>query len=156
LNNLIIRKARLEDHDTLLDLEQKVVEAERPYNPIIKPKNAIYYDLKTLLTDPLSHLLIVEHEEKVIGTGYAQIKTSKDSLKHDKHAYLGFMYVAPHCRGLGINKLIMEKLIDWSKQQNIFDLDLDVYAENNAAIKAYEKVGFVKSLVEMQINLERE
>jgi len=156
LNNLIIRKALLKDQKTLLDLEQEVVEAERPYNPSIKPKNAIYYDLKTLLTDSLSHLLVAESEGKIIGTGYAQIKTSKGSLKHDKHAYLGFMYVAPHCRGLGINKLIMEKLIDWSKQQNIYDLYLDVYADNDAAIKAYEKVGFVKSLVEMQMKVEPE
>jgi GNAT superfamily N-acetyltransferase len=63
------------------------------------------------------------------------------------------MYVEPDYRGLGINKLIIDNLIDWSKQQGIFDLYLDVYDGNDTAIRAYEKVGFSKSLVEMKINL---
>ena len=90
---------------------------------------------------------------QIIGTGYAKIRASKKSLKHTKHSYLGFMYVAPTHRGLGINKLIMDRLIDWSKKEGIHDFYLDVYAENDSAIKAYEKVGFVKSVVEMKINL---
>jgi hypothetical protein len=41
----------------------------------------------------------------------------------------------------------------WSKEQGIFDLYLDVYAENEAAVKAYEKAGFSKSLVQIKIKL---
>jgi GNAT superfamily N-acetyltransferase len=63
------------------------------------------------------------------------------------------MYVEPEYRGFGINKLIIENLIDWSKEQGVFDLYLDVYDGNHAAIRAYEKVGFIKSLVEMKINI---
>jgi len=154
LKDLIIRKALLTDHANLLLLEQAVVEAERPFNATIKSKDAIYYDLKNLLTDKASNLIVVELKSKIVGTGYAQIRTSKKSLKHVKHSYLGFMYVAPEYRGLGINKLIMENLIKWSKEQGISDLYLDVYHGNDSAIKAYEKVGFVKSLVEMKINLD--
>ncbi len=154
LKNLIIRKALSKDQPALLKLEQKVVEAERPYNCTIKSENAIYYDLNNLILDDASHLIIAEHNGDIIGTGYAQIRESKKSLKHAKHSYLGFMYVESEYRGLGINKLIMENLIDWSKAQGIFDLYLDVYDENDAAISAYEKVGFVKSLVEMKINLD--
>ena len=63
------------------------------------------------------------------------------------------MYVAPDRRGLGINGMIIENLINWSKEKGVFDLYLDVYDGNDAAIRAYEKVGFTKSLVEMKINL---
>lgn len=63
------------------------------------------------------------------------------------------MYVEPEYRGLGINKLVMENLIEWSKEQGVLDFYLDVYDGNDAAIRAYEKVGFSKSLVEMKINL---
>ena len=63
------------------------------------------------------------------------------------------MYVSPEYRGLGINKHIIDRLIDWSKQQGVMDFYLDVYAENEAAIRAYEKVGFAKSMIEMKINL---
>lgn len=137
----------------MLCLEQAVVEAERPYNDMIKAKDAIYYDLENLLTDDASSLLVAEFDGQIVGTGYAQIRDSKPSLKHSKHAYLGFMYVMPAHRGLGINKQIMEKLMDWSQQQGVSDLYLDVYEGNDAAIRAYEKVGFVKSLVEMKVSL---
>jgi len=153
LKNLIIRKALLQDKERLLNLEQQVVEAERPFNTSIKPNDAIYYDMDNLLTDEASHLLVAELEGQVIGTGYAQIRTSKASLKHNKHSYLGFMYVTPESRGLGINGIIMKRLIDWSKAQGVSDLYLDVYDGNDSAIKAYEKIGFTKCLVEMKINL---
>ena len=154
MNNLIIRKALLKDQQQLLKLEQAVVEAERPFNTSIKPSDAIYYDMDNLLSDEASHLLVAELEGHIIGTGYAQIKTSKTSLKHNKHSYLGFMYVVPESRGLGVNGLIMKALIDWSKEQGVSDLYLDVYDGNESAIRAYEKIGFTKSLVEMKINLD--
>ena len=158
MKNVTFRRALITDKDALLGLEQSVIEAERPFNSTIKPpgfnKEATYYDLDNLLTDDASHLLVAELQGLIIATGYAQIRTSKASLIHSKHAYLGFMYVAPEHRGLGINKMIIERLIKWSKTQTVTDVYLDVYNDNEAAIKAYEKVGFVKSLVEMKINLD--
>jgi GNAT superfamily N-acetyltransferase len=153
LKNIIIRKALAADYQALLALEQKVVEAERPYNQTIKSNDAIYYDIKNLLIDHDAHLMVAELNGEIIGSGYAQIRRSKQSLKHTRHAYLGFMYVAPKHRGFGINGKIIEQLIEWSKEQGISDLYLDVYDENEAAINAYKKVGFSKSLVEMKINL---
>ena len=153
MKDLNIRKALVNDRAYLLSLEQKVIEAERPYNATLKSKDAVYYDLTSLLIDDASHLVVAEANGQIIGTGYAQVRDSKQSLQHSKHSYLGFMYVEPEFRGLGINKLIMENLMTWSKEQGILDFYLDVYDENSAAIRAYEKVGFSKSLVEMKINL---
>jgi GNAT superfamily N-acetyltransferase len=155
MKNIVIRKASLKDQTVLLGLEQQVIEAERPFNSSIKPTNAAYYDLKDLLTSDAAQVLVAECEAQIIATGYAQIRGSKQSLNHDKHAYLGFMFVAEDHRGLGINKQILQRLIDWSKTQGITDLYLDVYDGNEAAVRAYEKAGFVKSMVEMKLDLEQ-
>jgi len=149
-----LRKALLSDESVLLEFEQKVLAAERPYNSSLKLVDASYYDLKNLLTGHKSHLLVAEVKGAVVGSGYAQIRESKQSLVHDAHAYFGFMYVVPEYRGRGINKIIVERLVEWSKSQGVSDCYLDVYSENEAAIRAYEKVGFVKSMVEMKLNLE--
>jgi len=154
LKNLIIRKALVKDQSDLLGLEQKVIEAERAFNPAIKAKDAIYYDLNKLLEDEDFLLMVADLNGVIIGTGYAQIRESKKSLRHNKHSYLGFMYVAAEFRGLGINGMIMNSLVKWSKKQGISDLYLEVYDGNNAAIKAYEKAGFTKSLVEMKVHLD--
>lgn len=154
MKNLILRKATLKDQTDLIKIEQQVVEAERPYNGAIKPHNALYYDLDNLLNHESSYMLVAEFEGEIVGTGYAQIRDSKQSLKHAKHSYFGFMYVDSNYRGLGINKKIMKTLIEWSKTQGVYDFYLDVYDGNEAAIKAYEKVGFKKSLVEMKLHLD--
>jgi len=147
------RQARFEDIPTLLVLEQGVVEAERPFNSSIKEVGATYYDLEELIASENACLIIVEDNGKIIGTGYSQIRESKQSLNHEYHGYLGFMYVDPIYRGKGINKEVMDYLIDWTKGNGITDFYLDVYAQNASAIKAYEKVGFAPCLLEMKLNL---
>ncbi|WHI46072.1 GNAT family N-acetyltransferase [Microbulbifer sp. VAAF005] len=151
---LNFRKALIEDLPDLLKFEQCVIEAERPYNSSIKAESAFYYDIENLILSDDSYLLVAETEDEIIGTGYAQIRNSKISLDHERHAYLGFMYVSPAHRGKGINSKLIEKLIAWGKQNGVQDFYLDVYSQNSSAIKAYEKVGFKPSLMEMKFNLK--
>ena len=72
-------------------------------------------------------------------------------MNHDKYSSLRFMYVDNEFRGMGINKMITDHLIKWSKDQNINHAILHVYVENSKAIKAYEKAGFKKSRIEMNM-----
>lgn len=64
------------------------------------------------------------------------------------------MYVSHQYRGQGINAKIIEELMSWSKRKGVSDLYLDVYAQNDPAVKAYEKVGFKPSLMEMKLNVK--
>lgn len=155
-NQFKFRQASLGDIPTLLELEQAVVEAERPFNSSIKEVGATYYDLEDLITSENACLIIVEDKSKIIGTGYSQIRPSKRSLNHEYHGYLGFMYVDPEYRGKGVNKKVMDLLIDWTKDKGISDFYLDVYAQNTSAIKAYEKVGFEPCLLEMKLHLGKD
>ena len=150
-----LRPAQPDDLPILLEFEQGVVEEERPCNDSIKKSYVNYYDLDALLADPNTSLQLVEHAGRIVGCGYAQLRASESAFVHDRHAYLGFMYVEPGVRGQGINKLIVESLISWSRDQGVHDFYLDVYTENRAAIRAYEKVGFAPVLVEMKLNLSK-
>ena len=153
MNNIRLRLATLDDLDTLLEFEQGVLEEERPFNSTIKAKGAFYYDIRKLISDNKTCLQVACDGDKLVGCGYAQIRPSKQSLQHEQHGYLGFMYVLPEYRGQGINKMVMEFLSNWCKGQGVKDLYLDVYAQNASAIRAYEKVGFAPSLVEMKVTL---
>jgi GNAT superfamily N-acetyltransferase len=61
------------------------------------------------------------------------------------------MYVVPSYRGKGIIGDIIERLIKWSNEKNIYEIQLDVYAENAWAIRAYEKKGFKPDLLKMRL-----
>jgi len=150
---LIIREANSEDMSALLELEQRVIEAERPFNSSIKTGKTHYYDLENLISSQDSCLIVVEVSGDIVATGYAKIQESKIAFNHDKHAYLGFMIVSPEHRGQGINQTVMNHLIEWSKGRGITDLYLDVYSENESAIKAYRKAGFEPCLMEMKLSI---
>jgi ribosomal protein S18 acetylase RimI-like enzyme len=153
MDKIIIRKAALKDMDILLRFEQGVIESERPSNITLKDGLIHYYDLEELINSPHIELLVAELDQELIGSGYARIENSKPYLKHKSHAYLGFMYVDPNHRGKGVNKKIIEALGQWAVSQNVAEIRLEVYNDNLPAIKAYEKVGFVKHMVEMRLGL---
>ena len=149
-----IRKATLTDLDILLGFEQNIIETERPFDSTIKEENTNYYDLREMLVAEHIEVVVAEVDSEIIGSGYARIESSKIYLKHQKHAYLGFMYVKPNFRGKGVNKKIIEALKNWSVSQNVNELRLEVFYDNLPAIRAYEKVGFKKLMIEMRMGVD--
>lgn len=156
MDQITIRKAVSNDLEQLYAFEQGIIQVERPFDPTLKNGLIHYYDLKEMISDSYIEVVVAELNDKIIGSGYARIEKSKPYLKHQNHAYLGFMYVLPEYRGKGINKRIIENLKNWAYQQNVKELRLEVYYDNISAIKAYEKIGFSKHMVEMRFNLEKE
>ena len=156
MNEITIRKASLPDLSQLLVFEQDLIKTERPFDPTLKPDPVNYYDLKAMLDSPLAEVVVAEAGNKIIASGYARIERSKPFIKYSTHAYLGFMYVLPEYRGQGINKRIINALKKWAVRQNITEFRLEVYCDNISAIKAYEKIGFSRYILEMRYNLEDE
>jgi len=150
----LVRKAILKDLPILLKFEQGLIDTERPMDPTIKDGNISYYDISLLIKNDNSDVFVVELDKEIVASGYAKILDDRHYLKHDKQGYLGFMFVPEEHRGNGYNKLIMDALIQWCKQRNVFELRLDVYETNPSAIRAYQKVGFKKHLINMRFNIE--
>ncbi|UHO38839.1 GNAT family N-acetyltransferase [Chryseobacterium capnotolerans] len=146
------REATAQDLEILLTFEQGIVSAERPFNSTLIDGEIHYYDLNEFIQSPDATLIVVENDDEIIASGYALIKKSeKDYNQFKSYAYLGFMYVKPEYRGKGINKIITDELINWSKSKGISEIRLDVYAENASAVKAYEKAGFEPHLLTMRL-----
>ena len=152
MSDLIIRAAVQADLPILKEFEQGIIATERPFNDSLKSEYICYYDIGALIDSKNSSVLVAEDDGVIVGSGYARIRESKAHLTHDFHVYLGFMYVAPTHRGQGINQLVIQSLISWGKIQGMQDFYLEAYAENNSALKAYEKLGFKASLLEMKLS----
>jgi RimJ/RimL family protein N-acetyltransferase len=155
-NHIIIREARESDLEQLYIFEQGVIAAERPFDPTLRPGSIHYYDLPGLMNSPDSQLIVAEFDGKLIASGYARIEKSEAYLQHEHHAYLGFMFVVEEFRGRGINKKIVAELQKWALSKNINELRLEVYYPNSAAIRAYEKIGFSKHMIEMRIKVDKD
>ena len=155
MENLIIRKARIDDLALLLEFEQGIVAAERPFDGTLKTGEIHYYDLRELILAPDSEVLVAVSGDEIVGSGYARIKKAKDYLRHEQYAYIGFMFVKPEYRGKGVNWRILDGLEKWALDRGITEIRLEVYKENLAAIRAYEKFGFKPNLLEMRKEAKR-
>jgi len=151
MNKLVIRPANLGDLETLLDFEQAIIEYERPMVADMMTEKFTYYDLKELLLSENAQVIVAEQGTQLVGSGHARIKKSRRYLSNEYHAFLGFMYVDPQFRGKGVNRMIVDSLVDWSKKKGLKVVRLTVYDGNQAAIKAYLKTGFKRDIIEMRL-----
>lgn len=155
MSNILIRQAKLDDVEVLLEFEQAIIEAERPFDLTIKRGRTNYYDIQELIESPDIELVVAETVGGgLIGCGYARIEKAKPYHEHTHHSYLGFMYVVPEQRGKGVNQLIIDALFDWSRKRGMNEILLEVFTDNSAAIRAYEKAGFVPNILTMRVRLD--
>lgn len=150
---MIIRTAKIEDLPILLDFEQKIIETERPMDSTLKTGKINYYDIESYITANHTEVVIAEIDGKIVGSGYGQIRDRKAYFKQEQLGYIGFMFVEEAFRGQGISQKILQNLCDWFTSKNIEEIRLTVYDKNPRAVKAYEKAGFEKHLIEMRVNL---
>ena len=148
----IIREARAKDLPTLLDFEQALIAYERPFAPNLRKDKISYYDLSAYIKAENIRVVVAEIAGELVGSGYALIKENKAYKAPQYYVYLGFMYVIPEYRGQGINGKIMNDLIDWGKAHGYTEVQLEVYAENESAIKAYAKAGLVPEILTMRLD----
>ncbi len=150
---ITIRKATIEDLPVLFEFEQGVLRAERPMDETLKFKNTYYYDIPNLIKDSSVELVMAEINDTIVGCGYARIMKARDCFQFDQFSYLGFMFTKEDYRGRGVNHSIMNYLYNWSLSKGIYEVRLEVYPTNIAAIKSYEKSGMTCSMQTMRIDL---
>lgn len=153
MSSITIREARIEDLKTLLGFEQGVIEAEKPLDPFLKREKINYYNIEEMIASEKTHLTVAIIENEIVGSGYVRIENSRDYHKNSLHGYIGFIYVAPNHRGKRISIVVLKALKEWAKNKGLKELRLDVYNNNLAAIKSYERFGFNKSLVNMRLEI---
>ncbi len=147
---MIIRKASIKDIPTLLEYEQGVISAERPFDPTLRKETIHYYDIEKMINAETVEIVVAEKDAQIIACGYARIEKAEHFLDHNEYAYLGFMFVHPGYRGQGINAKIVAVLKEWVLSKDIKEMRLEVYEKNESAIRAYEKMGFVKHMITMR------
>lgn len=55
------------------------------------------------------------------------------------------MWIAPTHRRCGIGQLLINGIIDWARSRQVKNLRLNVTSSNDAALRFYEHLGFIKT-----------
>ena len=154
MSTFSVRAATLSDQPVLLEFEQGIVSAERPFDHTLKPDPISYYDVAELIQSDSAEVAVAEEAGRLIASGYARKQRARDYVAPEYLAFIGFLYVMPEWRGNGVNQAVLEHLFEWARTQDLPDVHLTVYPENHSAIRAYEKIGFQPYILEMRVNLD--
>ena len=137
-----IREIEVEDYKELLDFMKKV---KGETNFLLGYPNEIkmsYEDekehIKKVKSSETSNYFVVMKNNKIIGC----IGFNGNTARKMKHYGTIGISVLKEYWGRGIATTLLEKLISWSKEKGIKKINLDVFENNERAIKLYEKFGF--------------
>jgi len=150
-----IRKATLDDLPILEEFLQQLIAVERPMDPSLEQEKFIkYYELESFIDSTTAELFVATVNDEIVGSGYGDIRQNKGHFAYRDYGYVGFMFVSEAFRGQGIGGQVLETIFDWFRSRGIKETRLTVYEENPSAIRAYEKIGYKKNLIEMLHYLE--
>ena len=150
-----IRKAKTDEWSNLQDLNNEVFIDNAKYDPdIIKDwahSEAGEKYFKELVNDQKSLCIVAETDSGEL-VGYLAASPKPFGYRKSKYIEVDNMGVIPEYRSKGLGKELMDKAVEWAKENGFQKVYVCSYFENDKAIKFYEKCGYKK----IDVSLERE
>lgn len=156
-----IRTATLNDIEQIVPLLIALDELHAKMYPTVFDESKIKEDIRQSfllenINTPNNLFLIAESEKNIVGIVHCYIQETKNHpIKKDKKvAVLSDLYVDENYRNKGIAQQLINKVLETIKENWIVnDVVLNVFNENQEAIKLYEKSGFKKQFIRYSISI---
>ena len=148
---MVIRYAKEEDIDKILELLSEVLEIHATLRPDVFISGTTKYnkeEIKEMLNNPNTPIFVAD-EDGVKGYAFCVIKEVNNNNMHkSKTLFIDDLCVEESSRAKGIGKKIYEYLNDYAKEINCDNITLNVWEANEEAISFYNKLGFnVRSMI---------
>lgn len=152
--NIEIKKAGVEDFDTLIELNDGLVDFENTivndfysstWNKTEQGKNIFKHNL---LSSFNTNVFIAYDEDRPIGYIIGALEERTWRIK-SRVGIIRHIFVVDDYRNKGIGKILMNSVMNYFQQNNRQTIKVDVLAQNAKAVNFYEGFGFgeiVKSL----------
>lgn len=153
---LQIRRAEEQDMEGINNLLFQVLMVHHNGRPdIFKPGCKKYTDeeLKAIIHDDTTPIFVAVDENNKV-TGYAfcifQQHIGNNILTDIKTLYIDDLCVDEKIRGQHIGKRLYEYVVQFAKEQECYNVTLNVWSLNESAMKFYEACGLVPQKVGME------
>lgn len=142
---ILLRHAAVSDAANIIEFvrgfvyeEEFVPLSEGEFNPTMEEEEAI---LKNYVERSNSLFLVAEFEGKIVGN----INVDGNQRKIMRHTAVFGMGMHKSWQGCGLGTALLQNAIDWGRNNPELELlYLQVYAENEAGLTLYRKVGFTE------------
>ena len=151
-----IRRAELKDMSGINNLLRQVLMVHHKGRPDIFKANAKKYtdeQLAELIQDDTKPIFVcVNESEEVLGYAFCvwQQHLNSEILTDIKTLYIDDLCVDETRRGQHIGKSLYEYVVAYAKENNFYNVTLNVWSLNESAMKFYEACGLVPQKVGME------
>lgn len=151
---LNIRKAATRDIPRILELLSQVLEVHAAGRPDLFKSGTTKYspeELEEIIADAERPIFVAEHDGVVKGYAFCVFQRHNERNTPDfTTLYIDDLCVDEGSRGLHIGKALYEYVLGFAKQSGCYNVTLNVWACNEAAMKFYEKCGLQVQKIGME------
>lgn len=153
--DLQIRRAKITDIPALNALLYQVHKVHSDGRPdLFCPGSKKYNDeeLKKILADDARPVFVGVFQEKVVGYAFCIFQEHQNSLslQHIKTLYIDDLCVDQEMRGQSLGQKLYQYVLDIARESGCYNVTLNVWACNPAAVKFYEKCGMAVQKIGME------
>ena len=140
---VIIRKPTLDDAQAIIDIIS-VADTETKFltrnpNEFNVTEGQEKEFIRHILEDDNQDWFVAEYDKQVVGQCSVGLIRKTERCRH--RAEVTFVILKKYC-GIGIGGKLMQQCINWCKDKNVTQIELNVVADNKQAINMYESFGF--------------
>ncbi len=152
----MVRRAETRDIPDILKLLLQVDMVHHKGRPDIFKGPATKYnedELRDIINDPETPVFVCTDEnDRVLGHAFCIFRQIKDDnvLTDIKTLYIDDICVDERHREKKVGKTLYDEVIRYAKEQGFYNITLNVWSCNPAAIKFYEKMGLVPQKICME------
>lgn len=158
MDNLIIRKAKIEELKIVQDLNSELFTSDGPRDKYMNhnwPHNeGKEYFSKRIVGDN-SICLVAEIDNQIVRY-LAGAAMDVESWRPVKRTELENMFVKEEFRSQGVGAKLVEEFIKWSKEKGVDRSLVVAYATNEKAIQFYQRMGFDPESVSLEIEYKND
>lgn len=155
MNDILIRKANLEDLTIIQDLNNKLFELEKKnYDPTLVSEWPLTDEGKEYFEDLINnhYVIVAVLDNEIIGYLAGTIN-EKGSYEEIQYGEINNMLINEKYRGYGVGKKLIDQFKEYCKESNIYNLKVVASAKNINAINFYKKNGFDDFNITLTMNI---
>ena len=153
---MVIRRAIQTDMEGINQLLRQVLMVHHNGRPDLFKANAKKYtdaQLEQLIKDDTKPIFVaVNEEENVLGYAFCVMQQyqNHEIMTDVRTLYIDDLCVDEHLRGQHIGKQLYEYVVNFAKEQNFYNVTLNVWCLNENAMKFYEACGLIPQKIRME------
>lgn len=156
---ITVRKAEIGDINEITKLLYQVASVHHKGRPDIFMDGCVKYsadELADIISDEKTPVLVAVEDAEIVGHGFCVIKEAGENgvLVNNKTLYIDDICVDEKHRGRHIGTLICNEILKLAERQGCYNVTLNVWCLNSAAVEFYKALGFKPQKIVMETVLQ--